>query len=137
MPRPRRCRLVGIEPNTRYFKPRGIPMVNLEEVILSVDEIEAIRLADLEGLYQEDAAHHMNISRQTFGRILSSARKKIAESIIKGKALRIDGGDYIMADQLFQCSDCGYIWHVSLDLGKPVNCPACRGVKIRRTKKVE
>lgn len=96
MPRPRRCRSVGFEPNTTYFKPRGIPLSNLDEVILTVDETEAIRLADYEGLYQEEAAQRMNVSRQTFGRIVSSARKKIAEAIIHGKALRIDGGNYIM-----------------------------------------
>ena len=132
MPRPRRYRLVGLEPNTRYFKPRGIPMANLEDVILTVDEIEAIRLADLEGLYQEVAAQHMNISRQTFGRILSSARKKIAEAIIHAKALRIDGGDYIMADKAFQCVNCNYTWQVPQDFERPRSCPACLGSDIHR-----
>ena len=95
MPRPRRCRSVGFEPNTRYFKPRGIPLVNLDEVVLTVDEMEAIRLADSEELYHEEAAQRMNVSRQTFGRIVSSARRKIADALIHGKALRIDGGNYI------------------------------------------
>jgi len=79
-------------PNVLYFKPRGVPLCSLEEVCLNLDEMEAIRLADLEGLYQEQAAKQMNISRQTFGNIVNSARKKIAEAIINGKALQIGAG---------------------------------------------
>ena len=73
MPRPFRCRRVYCKPDATYFKPRGIPVDLLEEVNLSMDELEAIRLADLEGKYQEDAAKKMNVSRQTFGNIISSA----------------------------------------------------------------
>jgi predicted DNA-binding protein (UPF0251 family) len=73
-----------------YFKPRGIPLVNLEEVSVRLDELEAIRLADYEGLYHEDAAQKMKISRATFGRILDEARHKVAEAIIIGKALRVE-----------------------------------------------
>lgn len=65
-------------------------MRELQEVILDADELEAIRLADLEGMYQEDAATAMGVSRQTFGRIVSSARKKVAEGLVHGKALRIE-----------------------------------------------
>lgn len=72
-----------------YFKPRGIPLVQLDEVVLNLDELEAIRLADYEGLYHEQAAEKMNISRPTFGRILSEARRKVAEVIVEGKALNI------------------------------------------------
>lgn len=92
MPRPRRCRRVGHLPQCSYYKPRGIPLSMLQHVNLSVDELEAIRLADLEGLYQEDAARGMNVSRQTFGRIIESAHKKIAEALVHGKALSIEGG---------------------------------------------
>jgi len=77
----------------RYFKPRGIPLSALEEVVLGLDEMEAVRLADGEGLYQEQAAEKMGISRQTFGRIIESAHKKIAEALVAGKALRIEGGE--------------------------------------------
>jgi len=76
MARPRYCRRVGSIPESNYFKPRGIPLSVLEEVVLTVDEFEAIRLADLEGLYQDRAAEKMNVSRQTFGRIIESGRKK-------------------------------------------------------------
>ena len=97
MPRPRRCRRVGHLPQCSYYKPRGIPLSMLQHVNLSVDELEAIRLADLEGLYQEDAARGMNVSRQTFGRILESAHKKIAEALVHGKALSIEGGPIELA----------------------------------------
>ena len=92
MPRPRHCRRVGQLPQANYYKPRGIPLSILEEVTLTVDEFEAIRLTDLEGLYQADAAESMNISRQTLGRILESAHKKIADALVNGKALLIKGG---------------------------------------------
>ena len=92
MPRPFRCRRVYCRPDSTYFKPRGIPVDILEEVNLTLDEFEAIRLADLEGLYQEGAAKKMNISRQTFGNIIESAHKKIADSIVNAKALKIKGG---------------------------------------------
>ncbi len=72
-----------------YFKPKGIPLVQLDEVVLNLDELEAIRLADYEGLYHEQAAEKMNISRPTFGRILGEARRKVAEVIVDGKALNI------------------------------------------------
>jgi uncharacterized protein len=90
MSRPKKYRCVQCKPDANYFKPRGIPLVDLEEVSISMDELEAIRLADYSGLYHEDAAEKMKISRQTFGRILSSAHKKVASCLIKGKALKIE-----------------------------------------------
>ncbi len=92
MPRPRHCRRVGCLPQANFYKPRGIPLSVLQHVCLTVDELEAIRLADLGGLYQEQAAEKMNISRQTFGRILESAHKKIADALVNAKALKIEGG---------------------------------------------
>ena len=92
MPRPRQCRRVAQLPEATYFKPRGAPLRNLEQVSLTVDELEALRLADLEGLYQEEAAGRMNVSRQTFGRIVEAARKKVADALVNGKALSIEGG---------------------------------------------
>jgi predicted DNA-binding protein (UPF0251 family) len=77
-------------PDSTYFKPRAIPLTELEEVAVSMDEVEALRLADYKGLYHEVAAARMKISRQTFGRILNGARKKVAECLIKGKALKIE-----------------------------------------------
>jgi predicted DNA-binding protein (UPF0251 family) len=92
MPRPRHSRRVGCLPQSNYYKPRGIPLAILEQVNLSFDELEAIRLADLEGMYHEQAAEKMNISRQTFGRIIESAHRKIADALVNGKALAIEGG---------------------------------------------
>jgi uncharacterized protein len=92
MTRPRRCRRIRCNPDANYFKPRGIPLHMLEEVNVTLDELEAVRLADLEGLYQEDAAKKMNISRQTFGNIINSGHKKIADALLNSKALKIEGG---------------------------------------------
>ncbi len=92
MPRPCRCRRIRCSPDTNYFKPRGIPLDSLEEVNLALDELEAVRLADFEGLYQEDAAEKMDISRQTFGNIINSAHRKIADVLLNAKALKIEGG---------------------------------------------
>ena len=96
MPRPVCCRRVGFMPGARYFKPMGIPMRMLEEIVLNIDELEAVRLADHEGLYQEQAAEKMRVSRPTFGRIIESAHRKIADALVKGKALRIEGGNIEM-----------------------------------------
>ena len=92
MARPKCCRLVKGEPRQNYFKPRGIPLIELEEVILGVDELEALRLADLDGLYHAEAAERMHVSRPTFGRIIEAARRKVAEALVNGKALKIEGG---------------------------------------------
>lgn len=89
MARPCKCRKISMMPNVAYFKPRGIPLCSLEEVCLNLDEVEAIRLADMKGLYQEQAASQMKISRQTFGNIINSAHRKIADAIINAKALQI------------------------------------------------
>ena len=97
MVRPRLCRRVWLNPNVTYFKPRGIPLTELEEVILHVDEFEAVRLKDLEGLEQEQCAKKMKISQPTFHRLVLSARKKIANAIVEGKAIKIEGGSYKMA----------------------------------------
>ena len=90
MPRPKKIRCVKCNPDSSYFKPRGIPLVDLEEVSISMDELEAISLADYEELYHEEAAMKMKISRQTFVRILNAAHKKVAECLLKGKALKIE-----------------------------------------------
>ncbi|MDD4894539.1 MAG: DUF134 domain-containing protein [Candidatus Omnitrophica bacterium] len=93
MPRPCRCRRIRCNPDTNYFKPRGIPLDMLEEVNLTLDELEAVRLADLKGLYQEEAAKKMDISRQTFGNIIKKAHRKIADVLLSAKALKIEGGE--------------------------------------------
>jgi len=94
MPRPPKCRRVAFLPGATYFKPAGIPLRVLDEVRLSVEEAEAIRLKDVEGLEQEEGAEKMNISRPTFQRVLASARQKIADALLNGKAIRIEGGNF-------------------------------------------
>jgi len=129
MPRPRRFRWVGAQPNSTYFKPRGVPLAALEEAVLTVDEHEAIRLADLEGLQQEEAAERMNVSRATFGRIVASARRKVADALMYAKAIRIEGGDFVMAGA-YTCNDCGYSWELSPGIPIPPVCPSCESIRI-------
>ncbi len=92
MPRPFCCRRIAGRPAASIFKPVGIPVRALDEVVMTLDEFEAIRLADLNGLYQEQAADEMRISRPTFSRIVESAHRKLADALVHGKALRIEGG---------------------------------------------
>jgi len=99
MPRPVSERLLGAAIPPRVMKPAGIPARELQELRLGLDEAEAIRLADLEGLYQEAAARSMGVSRQTFGRIVEVARRKVADAILNGKALRIEGGEISIRDR--------------------------------------
>ncbi|MBN2874626.1 MAG: DUF134 domain-containing protein, partial [Spirochaetales bacterium] len=99
MPRPLNHRRVRGGLSTSVLKPAGVPARNLTEVSLGLDGAEAIRLADLEGLYQEAAARQMGVSRQTFGRILEEARRIVADAIINGKALRIEGGQIIQLQE--------------------------------------
>ena len=90
MPRPRRNRCLQFDPEVYYFKPRGIPLKQLEEVVLLADEIEAVKLYEVDGFDQIEAARKMDISQPTFARILDRAIKKIAEAVISGKAIRIE-----------------------------------------------
>lgn len=100
MSRPRKCRRVENVPGTTYFKPVGIPMRMLEDVHLTVDEVEALRLKEIEDLDQETGAEKMGISRPTFQRILASARKKTADAVLNGKAIRIEGGIFEMKENV-------------------------------------
>ena len=135
MVRPRKDRLVAFEPDVSYFKPRGIPMIELAEVCLTVDEREAIRLADQLGLSQEEAGRRMGVSRATFGRIIQRARRTVADALISGKAIRIDGGNYriVMDTRRFQCAACGHRWDEAPGTGRPSACPACGGDNFFRT----
>lgn len=96
MVRPVKPRFVRGPPWIDYFKPREIPLSTLDEVMLKVEELEAIRLKDLEDLEQEECAKKMRISRGTFQRVLNSAKKKIADALVNGKAIKIEGGNYKM-----------------------------------------
>ena len=125
--RPTKWRRVDCTPETTYFKPAAIPARILEEVCLSIEETEAIRLKDLEGLEQAECARRMNISRPTFHRILVSARTKIADALLNGKAIRIAGGNFEMAMRRFKCAG-GHEWDVPFEImlaGHPQLCPIC------------
>jgi uncharacterized protein len=106
MVKPKKCRMVSSLPGVTYFKPAGIPLKFLSEVCISVEEIEALRLKDVEGLEQAEGAARMEISRPTFQRVLSSARKKVAEALISGKAMRIEGGSFRIAGEAISCPQC-------------------------------
>ena len=128
MVRPRKDRLVGFNPEVSYYKPRGIPMVKLDEVRLTVDEGEAIRLSDLLGMSQEEAGKQMGVSRATFGRIIQQARKVVADALINGKAINIEGGNYRLVSETrtFLCRKCHHQWNEPRGTGRPPFCPACQ-----------
>lgn len=94
MPRPRKCRHLQHHPTDRFYKPQAIKMRDLQTHVLSHDGLEALRLADYEGMEQSKAAASMNISRPTFSRLVNEARHIVAMALIQGDALKIEGGDY-------------------------------------------
>ena len=125
--RPMKWRRVASLPQVLYFKPAAVPLHMLEEVCLSVEEIEALRLKDMEGLEQEACAKQMNISRPTFQRILGSARHKVADALVNGKAIKVEGGNFEMALRRFKCND-GHEWDVPFEAmvkAPPQLCPTC------------
>jgi len=133
MPRPCCPRRVGAGPAVSWFKPAGVPLEGLPEVVLALDELEALRLADLEGLYQETAAARMNVSRATFGRIVASARRKVAAALVEGHALRIEGGPVeVVEERTFACAACGATCSAPHGTPRPAECPACRGRALHR-----
>ncbi len=133
MARPKNYRRVSLEPKEIYFKPKGIPIRDLDEEILTLDEIEALRLADVEGMYHTEAAEKMGVSRATFGRIVEMARHKVASAILQGKAIRVEGGVVQLEGyRQFLCSDCKNQWHEQFGTGRPNACPSCKGENFRR-----
>jgi len=119
------------------FKPAGQPVASLEEVALTLEEYEAIRLADFEALYQEDAAKRMGVSRQTFGRTIAQARGKVARALVLGCVLRIEaaGPEALNAKpdlRDFLCKACGHAWQEPFGTGRPAGCPACKGDDFHR-----
>ena len=127
MPRPCKLRRVKCNPQAMSFKPCGTKISAVETVALNLDELEAIRLADFEGLYQEQAAGKMNISRQTFGNIIASAHKKIADFLINSKMLTVEGGKVEVKSCRFTCLSCNHTWSISCGTEKPAQCPKCKG----------
>jgi predicted DNA-binding protein (UPF0251 family) len=125
-------RRVDSIPRINYFKPAGVPLSGLEEVRLSVEEAEALRLKDIEGLEQDGCAQKMKVSRSTFARILLSARRKMADALLNGKAIRIEGGNYEMSVRRFRCHN-GHEWEVPFEKmikEPPQLCPTCHTTEI-------
>ena len=134
MPRPRKHRRLRHVHQTATYKPVGVPLANLDRTILLAEELEALRLADLDQQYQEDAANQMAVSRSTFQRIVTEARRKVALALVKGTALEIqDSAIQVMAWR-WHCNDCGNNWQVQhgSEQGKPSICPRCSSRVIRQ-----
>ena len=108
MPRPPKKRNIENIPAIKYFKPHEVCEKELKEINLTLEEIEAIRLKDLEELDQQNCADKMKVSRTTFQRILKSGRKKIAEALIKGKAIKFQGGNYRLKEGKYRCQSCNH-----------------------------
>ena len=134
MTRPLKCRKIWNEAAFRMFRPEGVPAGQLDEVVLTLDELEAVRLADVEGLYQEQAALEMQVSRQTFGNILASARRKVGDMLVNGKTLTIAGGNIMVItdERVFRCAGCGHQWSVAHGTARPEACPSCSGENLHR-----
>jgi len=129
MPRPKNNRLVHEPPIFTDFKPVGLKGLSLEQVLLSLDEFEAFRLADYIGLSQEEAASEMEISRPTFSRLIEKARQKIADFIINGKVLNIDGGNVHFRNNIIKCKSCGQMFRIKFN-EEITECPVCRSKNI-------
>ena len=124
MPRPKNDRIVYEPPFYTEFKPVGVSSKSLEEVVLSLDEFEAVRLADLAGMSHEEAANEMGISRSTFSRLIVKSRKKIADYFFHGKLLTINGGNVHFRKNIIQCSDCGHMFKINMETSM-TQCPEC------------
>jgi len=133
MPRPRKHRRLWRVPRPAIFKPVGMPLESLDRVTLLHEELEAMRLADLEGQHQADAAEQMGISRSTFQRVVTEARRKVAQALVNGTALQVEGGTFQVAAVRWHCADCGHDWDLvhGSGGGQPKMCPACGGLSIR------
>lgn len=158
MVRPRKIKIVNFEPDVTYFKPRAVPLAELEEVELTIDELETLRLSNLEKLSQADAAEKMQVHQSTFQRTLIRAREKITDALVNGKAIKLRGGEYKMPGGdgtgpfgtgrgfgrrgfagpggSCVCVKCGHeVPHVR---GRPCNqikCPECGAIMARKTGK--
>lgn len=133
MPRPCKCRWITAEPGVDAFKPCGIPGRELEAVVLGLDELEAIRLADGEGLYQDAAAERMGVSRATFGRLVESARRKVADALLGPKMLIFQGGIIMKSgERTFVCAECGASFQAAHGAERPAECPTCHSTNFHR-----
>ncbi len=133
MVRPTKWRCVSFVPQFNCFIPQGVP--SPEQACLSVEEIEAIRLKDVEGLEQEECAQMMKVSRPTFQRVLLNARKKLADALLNGKTIKVEGGNFVLATQQFRCNNDGHEWQIPFERvvsdPPPQFCPVCHSPDIQ------
>lgn len=136
MARPLKLRRVTCNAQAMRFRPCSAQKSDSEVVSLNLDEVEAIRLADYDGLYQEQAAEKMKISRQTFGNIIESAHKKVADFLLNSKFLTIGGGMVEIDRCRFVCSTCQHTWAIACGKDRPQQCPKCNSTDFNCVKKV-
>lgn len=136
MPRPTKFRRVGFFPKDTYFFPMGKAKCEIKETALKVEELEAMRLKDVEGLNQEQCAEIMGVSRQTFQNIIDAARKKITQALIEGNAIKIGGGDYTTKFCKFKCLSCGNLYDINYKQDRNT-CPSCGSSKVMCRKKAD
>ena len=129
MPRPKSERIVFKPPLFTEFKQIGVAGRSLKQIQLSLDELEAVRLADYVGLSHEEASEEMEISRSTFSRLIEKARKKIADFIVKGKLLTIEGGNIHFRNNIIRCMNCGYMFKTNIDASF-TECPECKSTNL-------
>lgn len=129
MPRPKKCRFVQREPGVTFFKPQGVPLRVLEHALVTVDELEALRLADYLGMSHEEAAQQLKVSRPTVTRMLARAHQAIADALVNGKAIRIEGGDYILEGFECQCPKCGARWSTPASGENEQDCGKCNNTE--------
>ncbi|MBP2638427.1 MAG: hypothetical protein H6Q72_4334 [Firmicutes bacterium] len=141
MGRPRKERRIELLPTVTNFKPAGVPMRNLDEIVLALEEMEAMRLFDMEGLDQGESAEKMGISRPTFHRLITRAHRKVATALWQGKALTIEGGSYRINHphkeemRQFICRQCSHEWevpHGNGQSGRDMQCPECNSDTVMR-----
>lgn len=125
MPRPKSNRIVHEPPLHTEFKPVGTRGQALEVIDLTLDEFEALRLADQMGMSHAEAADEMEISRSTFTRLIEAARKKLADFIIYGKLLSINGGNVHFRNNIIKCQSCGHMFKTNFN-EIITRCPVCK-----------
>lgn len=136
MARPTKFRKVERFPNEDYFIPKGRPQSETTDIILKVEELEAMRLKDIEGLNQEECAKRMNISRQTFQNVIDSARKSVAIALTEGKSIKIYGGHYTTKDCKIICGQCGENYDIVYEQDHNL-CPICSSSDISCSKELK
>jgi predicted DNA-binding protein (UPF0251 family) len=124
LPRPIKPRKIAFVPQNNYFVPANKPKCELEVITLKLEELEAMRLKDIQKLSQEECAGEMHVSRQTFQLIIDEARRKVSEALTEGKAISIEGGNYTFNICKYECKDCGNIFSEPYE-NEIHKCPKC------------